>query len=665
MPAAIITCFATASAFAADVAWIGLNSTAESLATDINDGANWDSGTVPTTGDTAIFNYSGLDQTNTFKGDLFISAADTNFNPSGLTFNSNVDPNSWAQEMDLYLDKSLTLTDGFSFSGYGSGGGSGQQNDRFRVGTQASGVTLDITSWTTTGQAPGWAWFNLGAGTGVAGTAFNFTGSSFTFATPDNSLSQSINGGKATEDAALIENPSWNFTNVGGTINLESPNNRTSGTIGLGLVHLNVRSDQTWTAEETAFVSMTGSTGSSGNSGKFIVGSIDGGRLDNLGELDIKLYSTSQSSSLATAMQLHGGTYGSLQSQGDTNTVARVQAIKMNDDVSLIGSAVLFNELGEAYDSDYGFALRQVASIGTQQTDSQNFYTQGFTLDISKGILLEDLSSSSQAGRNLKLFMENSNVSIGGDVLMTGDAYRLPGGGDVNTNIGLDGGANGANVTLGGSWIVHTVAAKGSSNNYNLSTSTLTMTGGDGAESKTWEVGDASSTTGVQAQTWSVATFNIGVDAGDTSHIKLVNEFLNDNPFVSDPNIDKIGEKLIAGALNVRENSYLDANLGEANVEVASLLLETGATLDLNTGLTLTDGQNIAGFVGLGDLTSSWNTFSGQVIDSSNPLFAFSAVYLGGSDETVWQAALVPEPGTWALLAGLAGLGYCIIRRRK
>lgn len=659
--------------WAVDYTWTGLNafSDPDSGATDINDGANWTdgstTGTVPGVGDTAIINFVGGNDTS-LKGDLFIDSGDTDFNPSALIFNSNVNPDSWRQSSDLYLDKSLDLSGGFTFSGYGSGGGSGQQQSRFRIGTQALGVSIDIGSWTMNNNSPGWAWFNFGTGDGTPGNApeFNFTGSSITFNSPNNDLSQSINGGTSSEDALLAVNPRWNFTNTGGSIHLEQGANRTTGTIGLGQVHLNVRSDQTWTADPLAFISMSGSAGSGGNSGKFIVGSIDGGRLDNMSQVNLKVTGTTSSAGLSTAMQFVGGTYGSFWQQGDGNTVSRSQAVKMNDDVAFTGSVVMFDGDGEAYASNYGMALTQVASSGgSATTDDQNFYTQGNALDITNGLLFDDQSLTTKPGRNLKVLAEGSNVSIGGDVMMTGDASKLPGGTDVNNNIALDGGATGANVTLGGSWIVQTVSANGSSNDYNLSASTLTMNGGDGVAAETFEVGDASSTTGVQAQTWSVGTFNVGVDAGDTANLQLVNDYLNNNPFVSDPNVDKVGEKLIAGALNIRENSTLDANLGVAAVEVADLLLETGAVLDLNTNIALSDGQLIDDFVGLGDQTGDWAGFASQVTDSSNPLFAFNPIYQGGTDTTVWQASLVPEPGTWALMAGLAGLGLCLWRRRR
>lgn len=642
------------SAYAVDSAWLGLNAfqNPDSASTDISDPANWSNG-IPGVNDTAIFNYVGGTDTS-LKGDLFITSANTLFNPSGLVFNGNVSPDNYRQSSDLYIDKSLNLTNGLTLSGLGATGGSGQQSARFRLGTAASDVVINASTLTFTNSSLGWSFITMGNN-----TKLNLTGPVIDFPTPAN-LSQSINGGVSTENSTLTSNPELNFTGVGADITLNAAGiSNTTGSIGLGLVHLNVRSDQTWTADPLAFVSMAGSAGATGFSGKYIVGSLDGGRLDNLGELNLRVTGTASTTSLTTAMQLVGGTYGSFWLQGDSNTVSRTQAVKMIGDVNLVGNGVAFNSSTEAYVSDYGLVIRQIGS-GTNQTDAQQFYTQGFDLNVTNGVQFDDASSSTNVGRNLKLFAENSTVSIGGDVVMTGDASKLPGGANVNTSIGIEGGANGANITLGGNWNVQTVAAKGTGVN-NLSTSTLTMTG-DGA---TFEVGDASNITGVQAQTWSIATFNVGVDAGNTANIQLVNNYLNDNPFNGDANVDKEGERLIVGAMNIRENSTLDANLGATVVEVASLLMETGSVLDLNTNIALFDGATVDNFLGLGDQTVVWTGFASQVIDSSNPNYAFNPLYLTEPNLTVWQATLVPEPGTWALMAGIAGLGLCIWRRRR
>ena len=150
---------------------------------------------------------------------------------------------------------------------------------------------------------------------------------------------------------------------------------------------------------------------------------------------------------------------------------------------------------------------------------------------------------------------------------------------------------------------------------------------------------------------------NIG-DGTTAGNVQLVNEYLNDNPFVSDVATDKLGEKLIVGTLNIKAGSTLDVN--GLNVEVGPTTLDIAgdAWLDLNTGLTLSYQQRIETFVGLTDQTATWAGFQSRVKDSTNPGYTFEPTLYDGN--TYWMA--IPEPN----VIGLLGLSlFAILARRR
>lgn len=642
---------------AVDTTWEGVNSSESNSSADVELGSNWDTGNVPGTGDTAIFNYQG---DPTLQGSISIDSTDTLFDPSGLIFRSNEDPSGFTQTSPLIIDKSLNLTNGLQIVASGSANSGSRDGDRLQIGTNSFGTTWNIDSLDIN-EGMSWSFFELGIGDSSPNnsTVLNITGDQ-TFAANTNTKNGNINinGGVTTENETNTLAPQMRFTGVGATITLNNAGQRTTGVIGLGGVHLDVRSDQTWIADATSFVNMEGSVGASGFAGKYVVESIDGGRLDNLGALNIRINGNQNTSASATtAMRMHGGTYGSLW-MNSSGTSGRDQRINATDDLSFAAAVVDFDGAGDPYASDYGLRLRNDAG----NSDAQILDMGGFNLDVANGVHFVDEGSATDKGyipKSLLLIVEGSTVDIGGDVLMeapNGRGPEAPAGGSgnfANNKISLDGGATGADVTLGGSWDVRVVG----STRDNLKNSTLTMTG----DSATFEIADASTVTNMSSSSWGVDTFNVGT-TGDLANVSFVNNYLNDNTATGDANLDKIGEQFVANTVNIGENSTLDT-AGETVRILNGLSVDATGTLDLNTGAVLGMGSIVDSFFGDGDMTALWNVFADRVLDSSNAGYQFTAVLDGG--QTKWQVSAVPEPSTYALIfAGVMG-AVVYFRRRK
>jgi len=636
----------------AQILWEGANNSGSKTSTDVEDAANWTPNQVPGIGDTAQFIYRGGANN---PATINIDTSDTLFDPSGLYFESNASPDGFQQTSDLIIDKDLNLTDGLVIVGSGSSGSASRDNERLRIGTNQLGTVWTINGGIdiSTGGA-GWNFFRLGTGDATAdsGTVLNLTGN-MTFTTPNRDGSIITNSVNAENDTNTMA-PQMRMTTPGAVITLESAGQNTNGTIGLGYTNLDVRSDQTWNADPLSFVRMHGSVGSgTGPGGKFVVESIDGARLDNLGGLNIRIDGNQGSSaSDATAMRMQGGTYGSLW-MNSSGTSGRTQRINQVDDVSYQAQTVEFDGLGNPFQSGYGLTLQN----GAGNADTQIYDTKGFDLDVTNGVKLTDTAGGGTVtDRPLLIVAEDSTVTIGGDVLYDAPNRRpieAFSGNTAQNQIGIDGGTNGADITIGGSFETRVLSYASRDNWIN---STVTFTG----DANTIEVGDDSTTTGLVSGTYGFGTLNIG-EALDAANIGLDNQWLNNNPATTgDAAIDKEGEKLIAGALNIAANSTLDTN--GLDVEVGDLDIDFTGSLDLNTGLVLSDGSIVESFIGLGDQTADWAIFSAQVTDSSNPLYEFAPILDGG--DTKWQASLVPEPSTYALIFA-AVAGVVAYRRRR
>lgn len=647
----------TTTLIAEDVTWEGVNNSTTNASDDVSDVANWNTGSIPGAGDTAIFIYRGDDN---LRGDISIDASDTNFAPDRLVFNSNSDPDGFQQISVLRIDKSLDLPGGFQVIGSGTAESSSRDSDRLRIGTQALGTVLNIDSLDITQTSPGWGFFQLGAGDANPGnsTVLNFTGSNITFGTPDDPRSSfiSVNDNVAVENPTNDFAPQMRFTAVGGSVHLATAGQRTTGAIGLGFVHLDVRSDQTWTADPTAFVRMLGSAGD-GGFGKYLVESIDGGRLDNLGALNMRIDGNQgTANSASTAMRLHGGTYGSLW-MTSRGTSGRTQRIHATDDISFERAVVEFDVDGNSFASAYGLHLQN--SDGN--SDTQVLDLDGFNLEITNGAKFTDTAGAHTSGFNndpILVLAEDSTVTVGGDILMEAPNGRGPEaratGNQATQAMGFDGGGNGMVLTLGGNFDNRVY---GNGRDF-FTNSTITMTGDD----VVFEIADESGTSGVNSSVWGVDVFNVGT-AGDPAHVALQNLHLNNNPATGDNDADKTGEQFIVNTLTVAENSMFDVS--GLDVEIgAELTLDPSGQIDLNTGLLLSEGSIVTTFMGLGDQLADWSLLEELIIDSSNPGYEFAAILDNGN--TFWQVSAIPEPSTYAFIfAGAAGILVWNRRRRQ
>ncbi len=414
----------------------------------------------------------------------------------------------------------------------------------------------------------------------------------------------------------------------------------------------------------------------------YVIDSIDGGNLTNLGAVNIRLITEdSLGTNIAGAMRLRPGTYGGLR--WDTGTSSnRDNWLKLTGNTSFTGRAVIPGNMSGSLDpvASNDSLFIQPGSAGSFSV--KNVSLEGFNLTLTHNLTVDDQSNSVTTSnfRGTLIAASNSGsgqtLTVGGDISIT-SAFQGSDARGLETTLGsgvargasrlfgIDGGASGNFIVrVGGNFTTNVMSNTRAAFTSNLSASTLFMLGGTDGNPVTWEVGDAAADSGVGVNKFSVGTFNVG-DTGDPAVVKLVNTYINNNPLalLQDPNVNKAGEKLIAGTLNIRANSLLDANLGIASAEVATaLFIDPTGTLDLNTGTVLTLGYIVPNFIGLGDQTSVWNTFANRVLDSGNVGTTFEAILDTGN--TKWQVVAIPEPTTIVLIA-LGAAGLLIARRRR
>jgi len=240
-------------------------------------------------------------------------------------------------------------------------------------------------------------------------------------------------------------------------------------------------------------------------------------------------------------------------------------------------------------------------------------------------------------------------INASNSILNIGGTLRYN---DTNANpasfrrVGIYGNANTV-INLDGDFITNTKPLA----NANLYQANLNVIGGTSGAPRSYEIGaDASQT--VATQTYAIGLMGIGT-ASQAAYVRLTNVYLNDGS-----SGDKNNEVLLAGTLSIRPNSTLDLN-GLKGKVVTALAIDSTGWLDLNTGLTLSIGQRVETFWGVGDQAATWAGFQTRVKDASNPGFAFQPTLFEGN--TYWMA--IPEPG----VAGLLAIGAVLmgIRRRR
>jgi hypothetical protein len=629
-----------------------------------DDPNNWSTLTVPGLGDDANMAVNG-------DANWITIPAGALFNPDGYLRYSH-----GAVNRKLTVLKSLTLSGGLG-TDFGTTSG-GNASDQVRLGDSSNPITLSLT-----GNAPfsfanqaGWGSIN------VVNAIVNLSGANILFPTLGRAGSGAaatgaMLGGTVAANESDTTQPILNFTAAGGTITLGAAGSRPGGTLGLGAVRMGARSDQTWVCDPNGFVLRNYQSGTTAL-GAFLVKSIDGGALNNLDQVNFVLTGTvTTTTTAATAMQLAGGEYGSLNWNGGS-TSFRDTHMKMAGDVAFQGYAVNPGTFGgsDSQASDtYGLIIRGFPS---NQGSYKYLLVNGRTLSVAHGMLLDDFKPADDTTTSLPTVRVDANmaaVNVGGDLMVYstnwGAAARtLDTDGDLiaNTatrNMGIDGGYEGVTLTVGGNYGMNTRSLN-SGTGWNLSRSTVKMLGGTQARPVTFEVADADGNYTVQKNSFSIQRLDIGA-AADAAYVKLANNYLNENARFatigeSEANM-RVGEKLIVGTLNVLAASTLDVSGQVMEVGPGGLAISADSWLDLHTGLALVDGSVVTNFYGLGDQAAAWNVFAARVMDTDNSLLAFQASYVAGDGRTYWTATAVPEPGTLALLG--IGAAAILLRRRR
>ena len=627
----------SATTLAQDNAWQGANTSAGTATdTDIDDSAFWSLGHIPTSSEAATIAFSAKHSVG-----IYIPAT-ASFAPGSLSFYAG----DWnvSQQMHLYLDKTLTL-ERLKLETYGSSsGGSGWVfENRFYVGTQTTDpITLTLTgngdALDLTTRNGNWSLLKFGVGNVV----LDFTGSDITFSKGQQRLfGNGINGGGTSKDnATLNANSTVRFSTPGARIFLEDQIFH-GPSIAPGNCYFQVRSDQVWTADTNAYISLLmHRAADSVSQPRPLVESIDGGRLDNLGQVNILVNhnAVDMSGNAVDAQPLLGGTYGSLYLRGG-NTTLRHRSLGLAGDVTLASACVEpVSGSTPATATDYSLIMLTYSGGASHW----NLFLNGHTLALTKGLLIQDTAGNC----NKLIHAQDSTLTIGGDFVIDSSAagatnatpYRYFG---VRANAGTV-------LNLGGSYanncrcLYLTANSSNNSKNLNFSLSTVNLVGG-ADKTVTFEVGDASTTTGIQRNTFSISNLCVGVSAAKTSHARLVNDFLNENDASAwqegeDKNDYRVGEKLIVHELSIGPGSTLE--VAGQNVEVGSRLsIADGGTLDLATGSVMSGATAVPNFFGLGDQTAAWGTVASRVIDSSNRAYTFSATYDAETNRTIWTGA--------------------------
>ena len=633
--ASIVLAVLSRGAFAAVTnTWVGAN-TADGAAdrTSLSDGANWSLGHVPESGEVALMMMVNKNVNNT----LDLGASDAAFAPSALVWRAD-DYTAGGQK--LYIDRSLTL-DCLEVGTYGavSGGGGTLFEQRVVVGSK----TEDPVSLTLAGndnplrllERNGiWGLINVSSNVTV-----NFTGNDIHFSAPvikrlfTSPYTACFWCDKDKGQMKAGSNATVNFTTPGATITIENQKWRGVG-LGTGAANLRVRSDQTWHCDSSSFawIIMRQAIDSDHRAGT-VIESIDGGRLDNLGELNLRLDRYAAVHDAGKGMELVGGTYGSLYFYGG-NTTLRNAYIELSGDVRLKSRCVELStdaadESQWAHPIPYGLVLRTTE----RGMSHYNIVLGGHKLETDYGVLIRDTSSDD--GANKIIDARGSELVISGDFEILSDGASATAG-SPKTNCGIRA-DNDTTLSLGGSFRTNMKAYNGGNNATELSDATVNLIGGTD-EIKTIEVGDAESATAAASPrgTFIVGTLNVGTNDAP-SDARLVNEYLNNNPKAEGEDVDpadgRIGEKLIVKNLYVATGSTLRVN-GQ-NVEVgASLSVADGGVIDLDDGETLSVGKPFANFYGDGDQLVSWSVAAKNVTDLACRGSAFRAVYDSQSNRT-------------------------------
>lgn len=571
----------TISVFAAENEWNGINGYPGSPVANVDVSESWTLGRVPGVGNDDFANlfFTG---SSTNKQDMYISSTNQ-FAPSGIFFNGNKDPEGWDNDYDLYLDKSLTVSN-IVFSMYYSGGGSGQHQQRFRLGTKEDDVTLTLT------------------GNGKVFNMDNFKWEGFTMSgdivlTGTNIIWAGNNNGTACPYGSCT----FYFTNELSTIYLKQ-NSAGTSTMKLTYCKLFARTGQTWICDTNAYIHMN----AYGNGD--LIKTVDEEPFNNMDEVNILL---SGSSAYHSTINFRGGEYGSFKM---VTTGKRNCIIKSEGDMKFKGKFPGMDN-----------SLYILGAGNPYATNPNSYRTQfvmnGFDLSVHNDLYLKNYAL---------LYITDSDVYVGGDIIVI--PYSVAVNGYYDSDIRIQGNENTV-LSFAGSY---QVLGRAVSTGDNLSKSTVNAVGSGG--NQFYEVCCSSNKFAVASGSLAVDTYNVGFGTTN-AFVTLTNAYWNNNPVVNTNETDRFGEKLLVNNLNIAADSTLDVN-GQMVQVTTSLNLDSTAVLDLNIEDEVTVGTEITTFYGDGDQSADWAVFEDQVING-NKQTGFSAVYNSTDDKTYWKVSSV------------------------
>lgn len=648
--AAVYLAGMSGSAWADNNNWQGANTSGKAETDlDMENPAFWSLGHVPTTGDTAVFAFT------VFQTNLTIGAGSA-FAPSSLTFTGGVLP-PWDWAPYIAIDKSLTMSNLILNVGNDQSSNYPFDRDRLRIGTLTSSpVTLTLTGngepLNISSPSSKGSWANLLVG--APNVIIDLTGTNITFSRGAQYMTPSggIGGGNDEENAGCTSNSTFKFSGDNATITLKEQGVRFCAAFDAGRMNLAVKTNQTWNCDPEAFVNVAFRHGNlvAATAGPDIIRSLDGGRLDNLGNLNIRVKRIGNGmwhNSKATGMRLAGGTYGGLLlAVMPDNNYPRADYVVLKDNVVLQGRAVMPSDTTNAA-TPYSLVLQSGGSpnsLNHAGAASKSYWyldTDGYGLALSNSLYFVDTSSQelNNTTPRATLIADGSTITVGSDIVIY-SLYTSPLGALVPqagfgpTIAGRYFGIAGNSATvinLGGSFSNNCMSMIGDG----LSKSTVNLIGGAGV--KYFEVGDAGTNTVLRTDSFAIANLNVG-NGTTAGNVQLVNNFVNDNPLVASNITDRIGEKLMVSNLNIKAASTLDVNAQFVHVQTA-LTIASDGWLDLHTGGALADGATVTNFYGAGDQSTGWATYSSRVKDTSNPTRQFVPSYVGADSKTYWQIA--------------------------
>ncbi|MGN1359506.1 MAG: hypothetical protein ACI4X9_03510, partial [Kiritimatiellia bacterium] len=302
----------------------------------------------------------------------------------------------------------------------GTAGSAEVHAGRVQVGTANRPVTLALSGGTAPldfrQSSSGWNYVRL-----APGSVIDFCGEEIAF--PKSNVGKTSSDGAIQssgyfEDAACSSNGTIRFSTAAGTIRLAGQG-LDKGAIRLGYNNLELRSDQTWIAEPTAYVSLNARQTPEGAKGPVFPIPLDSKRLDNLGQVNFSVCGQPLADATPlTGLHLSGGTYGSLHFCS-SGTTRRRQCIALDGDVALLGEVVEtpMQSGGEAQTRPYSLTLATYTSPG-----SLSLHLEGNALELANGLRL-DAGATGDDGSFCRIDASGGILRIGGDLIVSDAAH--------------------------------------------------------------------------------------------------------------------------------------------------------------------------------------------------------------------------------------------------